>query len=429
MNIRLLILFLLFSNFSVSANTHIETSLVDTLSPVLTWKTCGACALLYLGIQFVKSRRKKSNSKRAISAKKTRTQNKNRSSKSKKLNNNMQWVAGAALALACVNTVSMSSGGMCQREVIHVPLEVNVDELRWKPTRTFDGLTKDDLPDEIKKIKQTGKLPRSMLVYGPPGTGKSHSISGLSYMFALDRSIRIPGGHFHIDVRTGGILVKKVFELARTIRDEKGVPVIIILEEADAALLAREKHNMEESGRGLNGVVTGFKRELDEDNHEKNKDIVLIAISNTIENMDDAATRSGRMDDKIRFKLPNKKERKNILQLHAEEPRIIFDYEYAANKTKKFSGADLKWLVTKLREKGPRNHGAIDTICEKWKKVQEERKTKTDKENKRSWTRILGEGLTGGVRLGTTGDPSGLFSPVVKTAGRVRDWWSGCSED
>ena len=70
----------------------------------------------------------------------------------------------------------------------------------------------------------------------------------------------------------------------------------------------------------------------------------VIAATNRIDILDPALLRSGRLDRKIEFPLPNETARSRILQIHSRKMATSSDvnYEELARSTDEFNGAQLK---------------------------------------------------------------------------------------
>lgn len=69
----------------------------------------------------------------------------------------------------------------------------------------------------------------------------------------------------------------------------------------------------------------------------------MIAATNRIDILDPALLRSGRLDRKIEFPLPNETARSRILQIHSRKMSTgDVNYEELARSTDEFNGAQLK---------------------------------------------------------------------------------------
>lgn len=72
--------------------------------------------------------------------------------------------------------------------------------------------------------------------------------------------------------------------------------------------------------------------------------IQVIAATNRIDILDPALLRSGRLDRKIEFPLPNETARARILEIHSRKMTVSPDvnFEELARSTDEFNGAQLK---------------------------------------------------------------------------------------
>lgn len=72
--------------------------------------------------------------------------------------------------------------------------------------------------------------------------------------------------------------------------------------------------------------------------------IQVIAATNRIDILDPALLRSGRLDRKIEFPLPNETARARILEIHSRKMTVSTDvnFEELARSTDEFNGAQLK---------------------------------------------------------------------------------------
>lgn len=70
----------------------------------------------------------------------------------------------------------------------------------------------------------------------------------------------------------------------------------------------------------------------------------VIAATNRIDILDPALLRSGRLDRKIEFPLPNEAARARILEIHSRKMTVAPDvnFEEIARSTDEFNGAQLK---------------------------------------------------------------------------------------
>ncbi len=179
--------------------------------------------------------------------------------------------------------------------------------------------------------------PRASLFYGPPGTGKTLMAKAIAYeadaSILLTKASDLIGTH----VGDGGRRINALFEDAR-----KKSPAIMFIDELDAIGLARSFQSI----RGdVSEVVTTLLGEMDHTNEASG--VVIIGATNA-PLLIDSAIRS-RFDSVFDFRLPDTKERQEILKLYAARLPlpISYDLHYLATRTNGLSGRDLRDRVLK----------------------------------------------------------------------------------
>jgi SpoVK/Ycf46/Vps4 family AAA+-type ATPase len=126
--------------------------------------------------------------------------------------------------------------------------------------------------------------------------------------------------------------IRDIFKKAREVS-----PAIIFFDEIDS--LTSEKNFENNQPRVLDQLLT----ELD----NLNKDIIFVSATNRPDLIDNSLLRSGRIDKIIEFNVPNKDERKEILNLILINiPKKELDIDEIVELTENYSGADLNLLIT-----------------------------------------------------------------------------------
>jgi 26S proteasome regulatory subunit T5 len=151
----------------------------------------------------------------------------------------------------------------------------------------------------------------------------------------------------------GAKLVRDAFALAK----EKA-PAIIFIDELDA--IGTKRFDSEKSGdREVQRTMLELLNQLDGFSSDErikvcsfvysmytqfNILLQVIAATNRIDILDPALLRSGRLDRKIEFPLPNETARARILQIHSRKMTTSPDvnYDELARSTDEFNGAQLK---------------------------------------------------------------------------------------
>jgi len=192
-------------------------------------------------------------------------------------------------------------------------------------------LTHKDLFEEIGI-----KAPKGVLLYGPPGTGKtlmSRACAGQTKSTFL----KLAGPQLvQMFIGDGAKLVRDAFALAK----EKA-PAIIFIDELDA--IGTKRFNSEKAGdREVQRTMLELLNQLD--GFSSNDDVKVIAATNRIDILDPALLRSGRIDRKIEFPLPNEEARARILVIHSRKMKISPDvnFDELARCTQDFNGAQMK---------------------------------------------------------------------------------------
>ena len=216
---------------------------------------------------------------------------------------------------------------------------------------TFDDAAgvdeaKQELVEIIEFLKEPGrftglggKMPRGVLLVGPPGTGKTllaKAVAGESGVpfFSLSGSEFV-----EMFVGLGAARVRDLFEQAK-----QKAPCIIFVDELDALGKAR--------GFGMAGGHDEREQTLNQllvemDGFDPQIGVILMAATNRPEILDPALLRPGRFDRQILVDRPDKKGRKDILEVHlgnvTASPSL--DLDALAGMTPGMVGADLANLV------------------------------------------------------------------------------------
>ncbi|MFC7633435.1 AAA family ATPase [Paraburkholderia humisilvae] len=132
-----------------------------------------------------------------------------------------------------------------------------------------------------------GKAPTGIVFYGPPGTGKTEAARALA---------KTTGWAFlHT---TGSALMADPSSWDKLIREAKDIrPVIVFLDEADDILRNRQMSNVAALTNKILVSMDGAGG--------RTPDIVFIAATNFVDEIDEAAMRGGRFTEKVRFDLPD----------------------------------------------------------------------------------------------------------------------------
>lgn len=175
------------------------------------------------------------------------------------------------------------------------------------------------------------------LMYGPPGTGKTL----LARACAAQTNatfLKLAGPQLvQMFIGDGAKLVRDAFALAK----EKA-PAIIFIDELDA--VGTKRFDSEKSGdREVQRTMLELLNQLD--GFASDDRIKVLAATNRIDVLDPALLRSGRLDRKIEFPLPNEESRAQILRIHSRKMTVDeanINWGELARSTDEFGGAQLK---------------------------------------------------------------------------------------
>ena len=225
---------------------------------------------------------------------------------------------------------------------------VLVDGEKTATFKDVAGLTEEkeevqeliDFLKNPKKFQSMGaRIPKGILLVGPPGTGKTLLAKAVAGEAKVPFYF-ISGSDFvELFVGIGASRVRDMFRQAKM-----NAPCLIFIDEIDA--VGRQR------GTGLGGGHDEREQTLNQlltemDGFGSNEGIIVIAATNRPDVLDPALLRPGRFDRQVTVSLPDKNERKEILQVHAKNKVLAKDItlENLAKRTPGFSGADLENLL------------------------------------------------------------------------------------
>lgn len=226
---------------------------------------------------------------------------------------------------------------------------VKAMEVDEKPTETYaevGGLDKQiqELIEAVvlplthkERFEAVGiRPPKGVLMYGPPGVGKTL----LARACAAQTNatfLKLAGPQLvQMFIGDGAKLVRDAFALAK----EKG-PTIIFIDELDA--IGTKRFDSELSGdREVQRTMLELLNQLD--GFSSDDEIKVIAATNRVDILDPALLRSGRIDRKIEFVLPDETARARILQIHSRKMNVNKDVNFkeVAAQCQQFNSAQLK---------------------------------------------------------------------------------------
>jgi cell division protease FtsH len=278
------------------------------------------------------------------------------------------------------------------------------------PKITFrDVAGVDEAVQELQEIKEFlenpkrfqalgARIPKGVLLYGPPGTGKTLLARAVAGEAGVP-FFSISGSDFvEMFVGVGASRVRDLFEQAK-----QNSPCIIFMDEIDAV----GRHR----GAGMGGGHDEREQTLNQllvemDGFEMKDNIILIAATNRPDILDPALLRPGRFDRQIVVDRPDRKGRKQILEVHTRGKPLskAINLDALAAQTPGFTGADLANLINEaalLTARSSKREITMDELEEGIMRViaGPEKKSRVMSENERRVTAYheLGHAIVGHV--------------------------------
>lgn len=197
----------------------------------------------------------------------------------------------------------------------------------------------DFLKNPKKFLDIGAEIPKGVLLMGPSGTGKTLLARAVAGEAGVP-FFSISGSEFvEMFVGVGASRVRDLFQMAK-----KAAPAIIFVDEIDAVGRIR--------GTGIGGGNDEREQTLNQilvemDGFEPSEKVIVMAATNRPDVLDPALVRPGRFDRRVTIDLPDRDDRKAILEVHARKKPLAEDVnlDIIATRTPGFSGADLYSLM------------------------------------------------------------------------------------
>ncbi len=212
----------------------------------------------------------------------------------------------------------------------------------------------DFLKNPKKFLDIGARIPKGILLMGAPGTGKTLLARAVAGEAGVP-FFSISGSEFvEMFVGVGASRVRDLFQMAK-----RTAPSIIFVDEIDAVGRVR--------GSGVGGGNDEREQTLNQilvemDGFDPTEKVIIMAATNRPDVLDPALLRPGRFDRRVVIDLPDRKDRLEILAVHARKKPFgpDVDFEVIAERTPGFSGAELYSLM---------NEGAILAAREDRKEI------------------------------------------------------------
>src|ERR687883_148748 len=233
-----------------------------------------------------------------------------------------------------------------QKTIFHIAEKG--ETLRGVPQVTYEDI--GGLKEEIQKVREMIELPlrhpeifeklgieapKGVLLHGPPGTGKT----------LLAKAVANETNAHFISISGPEIMSKFYGESEARLREifkeaKEKAPSIMFVDEIDSIAPKREEVTGEVERRVVSQLLSLM------DGLEARGKVIVMAATNRPNAIDPALRRPGRFDREIEIKVPDKRGRLEILQIHTRNMPLDTDVDQdrVAAVTHGFVGADLEYL-------------------------------------------------------------------------------------
>lgn len=177
--------------------------------------------------------------------------------------------------------------------------------------------------------------PRGVLLYGPPGTGKTMMAKAVA-RHTKAAFISVVGSEFvQKYLGEGPRMVRDVFRLAR-----ENEPSIIFIDEIDA--IAQKRFDAQTgTDREVQRILLELLNQMD--GFDQATNVKVIMATNRPDVLDPALLRPGRLDRKIEFPLPDRRQKRLVFQACTSKMNLgqEVDLEDYISRPDKISAADI----------------------------------------------------------------------------------------
>eukprot|EP00823_Brevimastigomonas_motovehiculus_P000162 TRINITY_DN10274_c0_g1_i1.p1 TRINITY_DN10274_c0_g1~~TRINITY_DN10274_c0_g1_i1.p1 ORF type:complete len:418 (+),score=131.97 TRINITY_DN10274_c0_g1_i1:40-1293(+) len=177
--------------------------------------------------------------------------------------------------------------------------------------------------------------PRGVLLWGPPGTGKTMMAKAVAHHTTAS-FIRVVGSEFvQKYLGEGPRMVRDVFRMAK-----ENAPAIIFIDEIDA--IATKRFDAQTGAdREVQRVLLELLNQMD--GFDQSVNVKVIMATNRHDTLDPALLRPGRLDRKIEFPNPDRRQKRLIFQVCTAKMNLSeeIDLEDYVQRPEKLSAADI----------------------------------------------------------------------------------------
>ncbi|TNV72845.1 hypothetical protein FGO68_gene17609 [Halteria grandinella] len=217
--------------------------------------------------------------------------------------------------------------------------------------------------------------PRGVLLYGPPGTGKTMLAKAVANQTSA-AFIRMVGSEFvQKYLGEGPRMVRDVFRMAK-----ENAPSIVFIDEIDSIATKRFDANTG-ADREVQRILIELLQQMD--GFDQTVNVKVIMATNRADTLDPALLRPGRLDRKIEFPLPDRRQKRLVFQTLTGKMNLSeeVDLEDFVSRPEKISAADIQSICQEAGMQAVRKNRYVilpKDFEKAYKKVVKKRDTEFD---------------------------------------------------
>ncbi|GMH79987.1 hypothetical protein TL16_g08351, partial [Triparma laevis f. inornata] len=177
--------------------------------------------------------------------------------------------------------------------------------------------------------------PRGVLLYGPPGTGKTMMAKAVANATEATFISMVGSEFVQKYLGEGPRMVRDVFRLAR-----ENSPCVVFIDEIDA--IATKRFDAQTGAdREVQRILLELLNQMD--GFDQSTNVKVIMATNRADTLDPALLRPGRLDRKIEFPNPDRRQKRMVFQAATSKMNLSdeLDLEDYVNRAEKISCADV----------------------------------------------------------------------------------------
>lgn len=263
---------------------------------------------------------------------------------------------------------------------------VNAMAMTEKPNVTYNDIGGLDV--QKQEIKEAVELPLTqqnlylqigidpptgVLLYGPPGTGKTMMAKAVANNTDA-KFIQVVGSEFAQKyLGEGPRMVRDVFRLAR-----ENSPAIVFIDEVDA--VATKRYDAQTGAdREVQRILLELLNQMD--GFDQTSTVKVIMATNRPDTLDPALLRPGRLDRKIEFPHPDRRQKRLIFQVCTSKMNLgdDVDLEDYVSRGDSLSAADISSICQEAGLQAVRNNRYVILAQDFEKAYQKVKKSEGDK--------------------------------------------------